>query len=131
MIWQDYARQLKDVLELDGSPVAVTFSNTPADNGKATKTMACTAFYQAARKGITFNITAETCACPGGATFLGLSAPSPERAATTKKFLIEGEKFSSCSASFFPNQVLKPRSTTHGCREVRRDRPDGTVRIET
>ena len=36
MIWQDYARQLKDVLGLDGSPVAVTFSNTPASNGKAT-----------------------------------------------------------------------------------------------
>lgn len=106
MIWQDYSKQLKDVLELDGSPVAVTFSNTPANNGKATKTMACTAFYQAARKGITFNITAETCSCPGGATFLGLSVPSPERAATTQKFLIEGEKFSSCSASFFRTRFL-------------------------
>jgi uncharacterized protein (DUF169 family) len=106
MIWQEYARHLKDVLELDGSPVAVTFSDTPASNGKATKIMACGAFYQAARKGITFNITAETCACPGGATFLGLTVPSPERAATTKKFLIEGEKFSSCSASFFRSRAL-------------------------
>ena len=85
MIWQDYARQLKDVLGLDGSPVAVTFSNTPASNGKATKIMACGAFYQAARKGVTFNITAETCACPGGATFLGLAVPSPERAATVQR----------------------------------------------
>jgi uncharacterized protein (DUF169 family) len=106
MIWQDYSRELKDVLGLDGSPVAVTFSNTPAANGKGTKTMACTAFYQAARKGITFNISAETCSCPGGATFLGLSVPSPERAATTQKFLIEGEKFSSCAASFFRGRVL-------------------------
>ena len=106
MIWQDYARQLKDVLKLDGSPVAVTFSNTPAVNGKATKVMACGAFYQAARKGVTFNVTAETCACPGGATFLGLAVPSPERAAMVQRFLIEGEKFSSCAASFFRGRAL-------------------------
>jgi uncharacterized protein (DUF169 family) len=106
MIWQDYAKQLKDVLELDSSPVAVTFSNAPANNGKETKIMACGAFYQAARKGVTFNVTAETCACPGGATFLGLSIPSPERAATVQKFLIEGEKFSSCAASFFRSRAL-------------------------
>jgi uncharacterized protein (DUF169 family) len=106
MIWQDYAQQLKDVLGLDGSPVAVTFSNTPARNGKASKTMACAAFYQAARKGVTFNITAATCTCPGGATFLGLSVPSPERAAFVQRFLIEGEKFSACAASFFRTRAL-------------------------
>ena len=106
MIWQDYSKQLKDALELDGSPVAVTFSNAPAKNGKNTKTMACGAFYQAARKGITFNITAETCSCPGGSTFLGLSIPSPERAAMVQNFLIEGEKFSSCAASFFRGRAL-------------------------
>ncbi len=106
MIWQDYAKQLKKVLALDGSPVGVTFSDTPAGNGKKTKIMPCAAFYQAARKGATFNISAETCACPGGSTFLGLSAPSPERAALTRKFLIEGEKFSSCNASFFRGRVL-------------------------
>ncbi len=106
MIWQDYARQLKEVLALDGSPVGVTFSDVPAGNGKEPKIMACAAFYQAARKGTTFNISAETCTCPGGSTFLGLSAPSPERAALTRKFLIEGEKFSSCNASFFRGRAL-------------------------
>ncbi len=106
MIWQDYAKELKDVLKLDGSPVAVTFSNTPATNGKAAKTMACGAFYQAARKEVTFNITAETCTCPGGATFLGLSVPTPDRAAMVQKFLIEGEKFSSSAASFFRGRAL-------------------------
>jgi uncharacterized protein (DUF169 family) len=106
MIWQDYAKRLKEVLALDGSPVGVTFSNTPVKDGKATKTMACAAFYQAARKGVTFNISAATCTCPGGATFLGLSAPSPEGAVTVQRFLIEGEKFSSCAASFFRGKAL-------------------------
>jgi uncharacterized protein (DUF169 family) len=106
MIWQDYAKQLKNVLELDGSPVAVTFSDVPAANGKEVKAMACGAFYQAARKGATFNMTAATCSCPGGATFLGLSVPTPERAAMVKKFLIEGEKFSACAATFFRSRAL-------------------------
>ena len=106
MIWQDYAVQLKDVLALDGSPVAVTFSNSPAGNGKGTKAMACSAFYQAARKGVTYNMTAESCSCPGGVTSLGLAVPSPERAATVRKFLIEGEKFTACTATFFRSRAL-------------------------
>ena len=106
MIWRDYSRELKDVLKLDGSPVAVAFSNAPAGNGKATRTMACSAFYQAARKGVTFNITAATCSCPGGTTFLGLSVPTPDRAALVQQFLIEGEKFASCSASLFRSRTL-------------------------
>lgn len=106
MIWQAYSRQLKDVLGLDGSPVAVTFRNTAAVHGKGTRTMPCNAFYQAARKGVTFNMTVETCSCPGGATFLGLSAPSPQRALAVQRFLIEGEKFSSCAASFFRSRAL-------------------------
>ena len=106
MIWQDYARELKDVLGLDGSPVAVTFSNTPAASGKETRTLVCGAFYQAARKGVTFNVSAANCTCPGGATFLGLTVPSPERAAMVQRFLIEGEKFSACAASFFRARAL-------------------------
>lgn len=106
MIWQDYARQLKEVLALDSSPVGVAFRDDPASNGKPTKTWVCAALYQAARKGKTFNISAETCVCPGGQASLGLATPSPERAALVKKFLIEGEKFSSCSAAFFRMRAL-------------------------
>ena len=84
MIWQDYSRQLKEVLALDGSLVAVTFSDTPVTNGSDKKIMACTAFYQAARKGSTYNISVDTCTCPGGITSLGLSIPSPERGAIVK-----------------------------------------------
>ncbi len=106
MIWQDYSRQLKEVLDLDGSPVGVTFSDIPATKGKDKKIMACTAFYQAARKGSTFNISANTCTCPGGLTALGLSIPSPERAALVKKFLVEGERFCTSYASFFRSRTL-------------------------
>ncbi|MDR3574170.1 MAG: DUF169 domain-containing protein [Anaerolineaceae bacterium] len=106
MIWQEYAKQLKEVLSLDGSPIGVAFSDAPASNGKASSIFPCNAFYMAARKGVTFNITAENCTCPGGLTSLGLAAPSPERARLVKKFLIEGEKFSACNASFFRSRAL-------------------------
>ncbi|MDD2496897.1 MAG: DUF169 domain-containing protein [Desulfitobacteriaceae bacterium] len=106
MIWQEYAKQLKEVLALDGGPVGVTFSDVPIGNGKENRVMPCAAIYQAARKGFTFNISADNCTCPGGSTSLGLSVPSPERAASVKKFLIEGEKFSSCNASFFRMRTL-------------------------
>ena len=106
MIWQEYARQLQEVLALEGSPVGVAFSDVPASNGKKTRVLACAAFYQAARKGATFNITAESCSCLGGQTFLGLSAPNPEQAAQVKRFLIEGEKFCSCNAAYFRGRAL-------------------------
>jgi uncharacterized protein (DUF169 family) len=106
MIWREYAQQLKEVLALDGSPVGVAFNDAPASNGKDRNIMPCAAIYQAARKGSTFNISAETSTCPGGTSSLGLAAPSPERAALVRKFLIEGEKFSSCCASFFRSRAL-------------------------
>lgn len=106
MSWQEYAKQLKEVLALESSPVGIAFSDFPSSNGKGSKIMPCAAVYQAARKGIAFNVSIETSTCPGGTTFLGLAAPSAERAAATKKFLIEGEKFSSCNASFFRSKAL-------------------------
>jgi uncharacterized protein (DUF169 family) len=106
MIWQEYAKQLQEVLGLEGSPAGVAFSDVPASNGKSTKVWACAALYRAARKGDTFNISAETMVCPGGLLSLGLAAPSPEQAAQVKKFLIEGEKFTSCNAAFFRMRAL-------------------------
>ncbi|ATW23628.1 DUF169 domain-containing protein [Candidatus Formimonas warabiya] len=114
MIWQEYARQLAEVLALDSSPVGVAFSDTPAQNGKESRIMPCTAIYQAARKGATFSICAENCTCPGGLTSLGLSTPSPERAALTKRFLIEGEKFCSGNASFFRMRSLSQGQPPYG-----------------
>ncbi|HUW63605.1 MAG TPA: DUF169 domain-containing protein [Spirochaetia bacterium] len=106
MIWHDWARQLKEVLGLDGTPVGVAYSDEPAVNGKDTRVMACSAFYHAARRGSTFNICAENSICPGGTTSLGLGTVSPERALLTRKFLIEGEKFRSGPAAFFRSRHL-------------------------
>ena len=106
MIWQEYAKQLKEVLILEGSPVGVAFSDLPSSNGKGNKIFPCTAIFQASRKGATFNISVESCTCPGGTTSLGLAIPSAEIAAKVKRFLIEGEKFSSSNAAFFRGRVL-------------------------
>ena len=114
MIWQEYAKQLKEVLALESNPVGVAFSDVPASNGKDSKIIPCNAIYQAARKGITYNVTAETNTCPGGMTSLGLAAPSAERARTVRKFLIEGEKFSSCNASFFRGRALSQAQQPFG-----------------
>ena len=110
MIWREYAKQLKEVLALDGSPVGVAFSDTPSSNGKGDKIMACTAIYRAARKKATFNVSVQTCSCPGGTTSLGLAAPSPERAASVRKFLIEGGKIQFLQCFVFPFQGSQPRS---------------------
>ena len=106
MIWHEWARQLKEVLGLDGSPVGVAYSDEPAPNGKDTRVMACAAFHHAARRGSTFNICAGNSVCPGGLTSLGLGTVSPERAALTRRFLIEGEKFRSGPAAFFRSRHL-------------------------
>jgi uncharacterized protein (DUF169 family) len=68
--------------------------------------MACAAFYHAARRGTTFNVSAANSVCPGGLTSLGLGTVSPEKAVLTRKFLIEGEKFRSCPAAFFRSRHL-------------------------
>jgi uncharacterized protein (DUF169 family) len=117
VVWRDYAKQLKEVLALEGSPVGVAFSDEPASTGKSRKVYACTALYQAARKGVTFNLSAATCTCPGGLRSLGLVAPDPERAGLVKKFLIHGEKFSSCNASFFRSRALSQGQAPYGVSE--------------
>ncbi len=107
MIWHDYAKQLKEVLGLEGSPVGVAFRDQPASAGRNTKAYACTALYQAARKGVTYNLSASTCTCPGGRRSLGLvTGGDAASAARIKRFLIHGEKFTACNATFFRSRTL-------------------------
>ena len=65
MYWQDWSQELKDVLELNGSPVAITYAAEPAPTGATKKMWACRAF-QAARNGEVINMSADTSGCPGG-----------------------------------------------------------------
>lgn len=57
MIWNEYAERLREVLDLEASPIAVTYSMTPAD-------------------GAIINLTKENSACHGGTWHLGLG-PRP------------------------------------------------------
>ncbi|MDA8337340.1 MAG: DUF169 domain-containing protein [Peptococcaceae bacterium] len=107
MIWQDWAGRLRETLGLDGSPVGVAYSDTPAANGKEGRIIPCAAFYHAARRGSTFNISERTSVCPGGIVHLGLGTIPAERAGLVKRFLLEGEKFRSCSAAYFRSRYLR------------------------
>jgi uncharacterized protein (DUF169 family) len=71
----DYARRLKEVLGLSGSPVAVTYSDRPAGNARPGKYRACGAV-PSARDGATVSLSKASSACRGAAGHLGLGAPA-------------------------------------------------------
>ena len=73
-IWKGYSQRLKDVLGLEGSPVAVTYSNVPAKDASGGRHRACGAIL-AARNGEAINLTSESCSCKGGIHHLGLGPP--------------------------------------------------------
>jgi len=100
MEWKEYAKTLKELLGLKGSPVAVTYSMKPAERAGDTKPWVCEALL-GARDGKTFCISKDNSGCPGGAWHLGL-APKPTGAAdkALKEFLVHGEKLF-CSVATF------------------------------
>ena len=104
MVWKKYSQMLKDLLGLEGSPVAVTYSMTPATGAQRGKRMVCRALLDA-RDGKIINLSAKTSACPGGSWHLGLAPrPTGEGDKFLKKFLVEGEKLF-CSIATF-NRVM-------------------------
>ena len=104
MVWKKYSKSLRDLLNLDASPVAVTYSMNPASGAQKGKRMVCRALLDAG-EGKIINLSKETSACPGGAWHLGLSPkPTGEQDKMLKKFLVEGEKLF-CSIATF-NRVM-------------------------
>jgi len=100
MEWKDYAKTLKEVLRLKGSPVAVIYSMRPAPHAAETKAWVCRALLDA-RDGKTFCISKDTSSCPGGTWHLGLAPrPTGDADKALKKFLVHGEKLF-CSVSAF------------------------------
>ncbi len=92
MIWKEYSARLKEVLALEGSPIAVTYSMTPVSGAETERRMVCQALLDA-RSGAIINLSQESCPCPGGVWHLGLGPrPSGEGDKMLKKFLVEGEK---------------------------------------
>lgn len=100
MQWIEYANRLKEVLGLEGSPVAVIYSMEPAKNAVPGKHWVCKAWLDA-RDGKTINMTKDNCGCTGGYWHLGLGPRATGDAdKALKKFLIHGEKLFCSLAAF-------------------------------
>ena len=106
MEWMGYADEIRSLLGLEGSPVAVTFSMEPAEGAVKGKHRVCDAFLKA-RDGATIDLSAATSACNGGTWFLGLGVPptgDDDRA--LKDFLVNGEKLFLSVANLRRSQML-------------------------
>jgi len=104
--WKDYGEQIKEVLELEGNPVAITYSMKPPSTPSGERYRVCDAFLQA-RGGKVIDLTVSTSACPGGTWHLGLGErPSGEADKGLKEFLVNGEKLYCSIATFHRSQAL-------------------------
>jgi uncharacterized protein (DUF169 family) len=105
MEWQEWGKQLREVLALERSPVAVTYADVAPQGASSGKRRVCGALRQAA-EGAVVDLTAENSACPGGSQYLGLKAQAPEHARTLREFLIHGEKLFSSPAGIYRSMAL-------------------------
>jgi uncharacterized protein (DUF169 family) len=105
-IWRNELSELVEVLGLESKPVAVTFTNDPADASGRKRTWLCRALKLAAA-GESLVIDKETSACPGGSWHCGLTAPPPGDAfRSLQHFLTRGEKLTHSITSFHRMQAL-------------------------
>ncbi|MCX5701751.1 MAG: DUF169 domain-containing protein [Candidatus Omnitrophica bacterium] len=98
-IWQDYARTLKELLNLEYSPVALNCVKGHSGNTSEKKVRICRAILDAG-KGESFLVDKQNNACFGASWHLGFHKISdPKIINMIKKFVVEGEKlFSSYEA---------------------------------
>lgn len=108
--WEEYAKEIVEVLGLTGSPIGVRYSWEAPAGGEVGKYRVCDAFLKA-RDGYVIDITKETSACPGGTTQLGLAEPpSGEKAKALQDFLVKGEKLFCSIAAFYRSGNLTSRA---------------------
>ncbi len=106
MMWKDHASEIKEVLGLKGSPVAITYSMDPPSKASSGKCRVCDAFLQA-RDGKVIDLTASSSACRGGTWHLGLGErPKGESEKAFKDFLVKGEKLYCSVAVLYRMQYL-------------------------
>jgi uncharacterized protein (DUF169 family) len=106
MEWKEYSKKLKEILEIKGSPIAVTYSMNPPKNYRKEKCRACDALVLA-RDGEVINLTKENTSCRGAVWHLGLQPkPIGEDYKDVQRFLVEGEKFCSSITVFHRMQTL-------------------------
>jgi uncharacterized protein (DUF169 family) len=90
--WQEYAVILKDLLQLDSSPVAVSCKKEPLREKSEKKMRICKAILDAAR-GESLRIDKTNNLCFGASWHLGFhKIKDPEVEEMVKKFVVEGEK---------------------------------------
>ncbi len=116
MIWQAWGRRLKEVLELPGSPVAITYTDQ-APQGAGTRKCSVCGLLRNVAAGESFIMTAENSGCPGGTQYLGLRAQHPERAKGLRDFLINGEKLFACAAAILRAQAMSEAKPPYGAAE--------------
>jgi len=106
MEWTKYANEMRTLLGIEGSPVAITYSMEAFPGALRGKHRACDALIKA-RDGATIDISASTSACQGGSWYLGLAPPpSGEDDRALKEFLVNGEKLYSSVATFCRARAL-------------------------
>jgi uncharacterized protein (DUF169 family) len=111
MEWQQWCAELKDVLGLTKTPVAVTWTDHPPGEAEPPKCRVCSAIHRAAA-GEIIRMDAESSACPGGTVFFGFRPPDPTGAERLREFLVNGEKLFSCPAAIFRSQRTGPPPPT-------------------
>lgn len=106
MEWKNYAEEIKALLGLSGSPVAITYSMESPAVAAAGKYRVCEAFLKA-RDGEIIDLTAKSSSCRGGSWHLGLAErPKEEGDKALKEFLVKGEKLFCSIAVFHRAQYL-------------------------
>jgi len=97
--WQGYSLILKELLNLDYSPVAISCAKTASVNVPEKKLRICRAILEAG-KGQTLEISKDNNACFGASWHLGFHKIKDQKVTDMiKKFVVEGEKlFSSYQA---------------------------------
>lgn len=108
MEWQSWCKELVEVLGLEKTPVAVTYTDRLPPEAQTPKCRVCSGLYQAAA-GQMLGFEAANSACPGGSMYLGFRTQTPEQAVKLRNFLINGEKLFSCPAAIFRSQATGPR----------------------
>jgi len=108
MYWNDWAKAVRELLELHSSPVAVTWSHTGTVGGDGSASMAaCQAVFRAAC-GETVDMTAESCACQGGLVNLGLGEIGADATVRLSDMLVNKAKVYSSAAALQRGQRSVP-----------------------
>lgn len=85
--WKDFAETLVSVLELQGQPISITYSDEEVESTVDRSIAICEAL-TLARSGEILCVGEDKCACPGGRWHLGYG----EKREGLEKRLVEGEK---------------------------------------